>query len=130
MEANLKLKHEILNIVKSDNGCYVSFDYKSDDGKQTVRAFTVNPNRGNIPFLLKEATADTQEEALKQILDYLKRKSDMSSFTITWNEANSSTPIKKSYFYCHDALEAIQKFFVDKNVVDFIIYEVRLNPIA
>lgn len=130
METNLKIKNEILNIVKNDNGCYVSFDYKSEGDKQIVRAFTVNPNRGNIPFLLKEAIGNTEEQALKQILNYLKLKHEMSSFTIMWNESGSKEPIKKSYFYCHDALEAIQKFFVDKNVVDFIIYEVRLNPIS
>ena len=34
----------------------------------------------------------------------------------------------KSYFYCKDIYELLDKFFYDKKKENYVIYEIKLNP--
>lgn len=135
----LKLEHEISTVIQKDNGSSVHFKYdvsvphKGTDPEEeyTVRAYTVN-NKTKEPFLLKIGRGKTKEDALQTILSYvLKAKQDFGSFTIIWNKKNGRESIKNtSYFYCQNILEALEKFFDDKSTDDYIIYEVKANPIS
>lgn len=130
----LKLEHDISTFISSDNKCTVHFEYsigKNPDKfltDHTVSAYTVNPNSAET-FLLKSETADTKEHALKKLLDYVKAQKGLNSFTVRWTKSGEAKPVV-SYFYCHDVLDVVEKFFHGKNSVDYIVYEIKLNPSA
>lgn len=143
----IELEDKISRIVYEDNKRTVHFDYKtlqyeisvnriesgqpqfSPVDKKQVIAYTYNPNNSET-FILKISTAETYELALKDILKYVEdHKKTMNSFTVIWSK-KGSTSTQKSYFYCEDAMEAMTKFFTGKLKSEYIIYELKLNPIA
>jgi len=127
----LSLEHEIASYISNDNGATVHFEYR--DGFilgdiPKVLAYTVNNNSKEV-FLLKEVVTNSKEEGLKEILQYVKEQKGMNSFTVKWAKIGVNK-IETSYFYCHDIIDVIRKFFDQKDAANYIIYEIKLNPIA
>jgi hypothetical protein len=122
------IEHEIAAFIAKDNGATVHFRYDLNNNNN-VKAHTIN-NVNKEMFLLKEAEGDDVFESLNKILEYVKSLDGMSSFTVNWNKANSLSNIQTSYFYCHDVADVVDKFFSDKNTADYIVYEIKLNPVA
>jgi len=129
----LKLEHEISTFISLDNGCTVHFEYDLKgvplNTHHIVSAYTVNP-KSDETFLLKSATDYSKEKALKQILDYVKAQKGLNSFTVKWMKKDEIQTVNTSYFYCHDVIDVIEKFFYGKNSVDYIVYEIKLNPMS
>lgn len=141
MDQNIiNLEHEIAMIIGKDNGNTVHFTRYQDYQFQpkgnsaanklvyTVSAYTVN-HISRETFLLKAATANTEEKALLEILAYVKSMKNMNTFTFVWAK-KGSIERTTSYFFCENIMDAVKKFFTDKDVSDYIIYETKLNPIA
>jgi hypothetical protein len=135
----IQLEHDISSFITKDNGATVHFEYEvlslfkeaspiKSSATVTVLAYTVNPSNKEI-FLLKSATSQTKEGALEEILEYVKSQKGMSSFTVKWSKSGISK-METSYFYCHDVTDVVKKFFAKKNLADYIVYEIKLNPIA
>ena len=100
--------------------------------KAEVSAFTTN-NTTKETFLLKSVIADTHVECLQKILTFLEKESQtLSTFTVNWTKRENGRlgSYNTSYFSCHDIVEVINKFFTGKNVRDYVIYNIKLNPIA
>lgn len=151
-QTKIIFEDEISRILLSDNGCTAHFEYKHDyigyknlDGQPSgkskegaiiksgdpilriVTVLTYNPKTKET-FLLKTVTAKTDEEGLQLILAYAKNhKTDYDSFTVVWAK-KSETKQEKSYFYCKDLLEALEKFYHNKNREDYVVYETKMNP--
>lgn len=97
-----------------------------------VKSFTHNSQTGET-FLLKVVSADTHIQCLIKILEYLEHtKKNMNTFTVNWSRIENGVvgSYNTSYFYCHDVIEVVNKFFTGKNVRDYIIYDMKLNPIS
>lgn len=98
-----------------------------------VQAFTLNSNTKET-FLLKEVTGEDHLECYSKILDYVEHtKLAMNTFTVNWSKKENGTlgSYNTSYFYCQDVTEVIKKFFDGgKDVSDYVIYEIKLNPIS
>jgi hypothetical protein len=144
----LSLEDKITRLIKPENKT-IHFDYKWIDPPSSilgqladisfemtkiakVSAYTFNPNTGET-FLLKEESSKTPLEALQKICDYVEsNKENMDSFTVNWSKKENGTlgSYNTSYFYCHDITEVISKFFAGKSVKDYVIYEIKLNPIS
>ena len=145
----LSLEDKIARLIKAENKT-VHFDYKWIDSTTTngvgqlanlafeikkiakVSAYTFNANTGET-FLLKEEKGETPLEALQKISDYVEaNKETMNSFTVRWTKLENGKlgSYNTSYFYCHDITEVISKFFTGKYIKDYVIYEIKLNPIA
>lgn len=129
----LSLEDKIARLIKAENKT-VHFDYEWIEIKKIakVSAYTFNANTGET-FLLKSETGEDQIEALTKILSYVEaNKETMNSFTVNWSKKENGTLGKynTSYFYCHDITEVISKFFAGKSVKDYVIYEIKLNPIS
>jgi len=126
----LILEGEIANFVGTSNGCSVHFEHTAD-GPGIVHqaiAYTFNPTSKET-FLLKSVIGGSKHEALEQILEYVKTQKGQNSFTVIWMKVGDSQS-HTSYFYCHDILDVVHKFFHNKNSKDYVIYEIKLNPIA
>lgn len=124
----INLEHEIAAFINKDNGATVHFRYEELKGKFKVSAYTVN-NTNKEMFLLKSAETFMYEDSLHDILMYVKELKGMSTFTVKWKRIGNE-PIQQSYFYCHDVKDVVTKFFSDKNIAEYIVYEITLNPIS
>ena len=124
----IALEDEISRTIMAENGCTAHFEYK-DKFKNTGRYITVmtyNPNTKET-FLLQEIYADSDEKGLYEIFEYVKNhKVEYDSFTVVWAKKGDGKQAG-SYFYCKDALEAMEKFFFNKKREDYIIYEVKMS---
>jgi hypothetical protein len=133
----IELEHKISSSIRSDNGCYVHFDYTPLSSiRITVSATTYNPVSKET-FLLKSFIGEGEMEigvcdGLSKILKYVEtHKKENHSFTIVWSKKREYPGSKTtSYFYCNDITDAIDKFFSGKEKEDYIIFEVKLNPIS
>jgi len=141
----LNLEHQITAFLNTDNksNCTVHFDYREehsfDKGKGNgnnptteweVTARTYNPVTEET-FLLKSTIAKTKEIALKKIFDILKKQKGENSFTVKWAKKGDNTEgIIDSYFFVHDVLDVVENFFHGKNPEEYIVYEIKLNPIS
>lgn len=97
-----------------------------------VVAFTTNKTTGE-KFLLKSSLGETHAEALQKILDFVnKSKNTFQTFTVHWTKIENGNlgSYNTSFFYCHDMLEVVNKFFVGKSPKDYVIYDIKLNPIS
>ena len=68
-------------------------------------------------------------------MTYVKEQKGMSSFTVEWAKKENNVSrvgpiIHTSYFYCHDILDVTEKFFFNKKSEDYVVYLIKLNPIA
>jgi hypothetical protein len=132
----IELEDEISRAIMAENGCTAHFEYVNDDkgvkkfhfqNPRIITVMTFNPKTRET-FLLKEVKAKTDEEGLTQISEYVKgHKIDYDSFTVIWvKKGNSKQAL--SYFFCKDALEALEKFFFNKDREEYIIYSVTMSP--
>lgn len=136
MEKSLiKLEDEISRTIRENNGCTVHFEYKDSSGIDDINpakwAFVTTYNHtSEETFLLKSASGKSYEDALEIILEYVNNHTkSYASHTIVWSlKTNPKT--NTSYFYCKDAVEALEKFFYGKERKDYVIYMVKLNPMA
>jgi hypothetical protein len=131
----IALEDEISRAIMADNGCTAHFDYKEiiigklngSKYDNEVTVMTYNPKTCET-FLLKSVTAKTYEEGLMKISEYVKNhKADYDSFTILWAKKGEGKQ-SHSYFYCKDALEALEKFYFNKERDDYVIYSVTMSP--
>ena len=82
--------------------------------------------------MLIEIPCDDEVDGLKSILEWIKShklSSQDISHTILWMKRGEGVTYK-SYFYATSVRKALDKFFFDKKEDDYIIYEVKMNPIA
>lgn len=132
----MSLEDSISREVMSVNGCTAHFEYKDDNrislkgenkpNPRSIVVMTYNPNTTET-FLLKEICAQTDEDGLKEILDYVKRhKQDYDSFTFEWIKKGADKR-EISVFYCKDFLEATEKFYFNKNREEYIVYRTEIS---
>lgn len=136
-QSKIALEDEISRMIMSDNGCTAHFDYSDSEfkprllkegTKRKIIVLTYNSIKKET-FLFKEVEANNDEEGLKEILNYAKsHKDDYDSFTIVWTKKGVVNSSEKSYFYCKDLLEALEKFYFNKTREDYLIYEAKMNP--
>lgn len=120
-----RIEWEIARLIKEDNGSITHFSYSENE----LRVITFNPIK-NESFLLKEVTTENVEQALSDILKWLQqKKSDRNSYTVNWTKKGEHK-MYNSYFCCSSVREVIDTFYYDKNEQDYIIYEIKQNPIS
>jgi len=134
----IALEDEILRTVMAENGCTVHFGYAINhegvypvsEDSYDITAMTYNPKTKET-FLLKEVKNVTKQEVgLEEILKYVNRhKEEYNSFTVIWRKKGEGKE-EKSYFYCKDLFEALEKFYYNKNREDYIVFNTQMNPIA
>lgn len=138
----IELESEISTIIKSDNGCETHFEYSdnypgSNKAREvSVSVITYNPiTKAN--FLLCQLWGKRSKHskifALEKALKYVKKhKKDYYTHTITWyNKGNKETTgTHTSYFVAENPLEALEKFYYEKDPDDYIVFSVILNPIS
>lgn len=136
METNkqMLLESEIFDFIKKDNGCSTHFEYNRsqiDNSLKSIRVTTHNPKKQET-FLLIEVPCDDAIDGLLKVNSWIKThniSNEEFSHTVLWTKKGESSTYK-SHFYATNARKALDKFFYDKSESEYVIYEVKINPIA
>lgn len=119
-----ELELVIVDIIKQDNGRYVSIKYnKSDNDYFDVAVYTVDSNAGS--FLMHSAKGWSKEECLHQIYIWLLNKHKLKSWTVEWVLKGKTV---KSYFYATSIRTVLEKFYATKTEDSHSILGITLNP--
>lgn len=130
----ISLQHEIVEMLKHDNGVSCHFDYHvnimSEDETIKLNLLTYNPNHENY-MLLHSISGKSSIDCLNKMLAYLKEfynKEFLYSFTIEWQKTGD--PAKHiSYFRAINKEGALKKFLHEKDASEYE-YKIFKNPIA
>jgi len=130
----ISLQHQIVEILKNDNGVSCHFDYHinmmSDDETIKLNLLTYNPAHENY-MLLHSVSGTSSIDCLTKMHIYLKEFYNpqfLYSFTIEWKKKGD--PLKHiSYFRAVDELQAKAKFLHEKEKSEYA-YIISRNPIS
>jgi len=148
----LQLESVISDIIKRDNACHTKFDYingnrynalgHQDSGFTELKITTYNPKKDEtfLLFSIKHGYASgpiptndirNEEDALRVALDWIRSHSEEEySHTIVWTKKGAASKSFVSYFYAKNAFDALLKFYDGKDKNEYVVYEIKLNPIA
>lgn len=128
--SRLKSEIEISEKIMNDNGCQTHFEYVDYGDRVQVIARTYNPGTKEI-FVLTTATGDNEQICLETISEYVDTiKTNISSFTVEWARKGDNGVRHKSYFHGVDVKEVCDKFYGNKKREEYIVYEIKINPIS
>ena len=130
----IRLQHQIVGILKNDNGVSCHFDYHinmmSDDETIKLNLLTYNPAHENY-MLLHSTSGKSSIHCLERMQTYLSEFYNpkfLYSFTIEWKKKDD--PLKHiSYFRAIDESEARAKFLHEKEELEYE-YTILRNPIS
>jgi len=128
MNSLSSLEEEIGSILGLEKDQLV-FSYKQVDGVINLDLITFNP-RHNQSFLFHSVKAIDKKEALEKLLDYTKsnfRKEE--SYTLQWVKIGEPN-LHTSYFRAKNIYEVLDKFYYERDVNSYRIYNISLNPIS
>ncbi|MFK7968826.1 MAG: hypothetical protein AB8F95_00575 [Bacteroidia bacterium] len=90
---------------------------------------TISP-RHDQAFLYHSLEAPERTQALEQMLDYVSRRHQQKrSFTVQWSHTGDEM-LQTSYFRARDMHEVLEKFSHGKDLGDYTIFAITMNPIA
>lgn len=130
----IQLQHQIVEILKNDNGVSCHFDYHinmmSDEETIKLNLLTYNPAHQNYMLLHSAAGKSSIHclEKMEQFLHEFYNPEFLYSFTIEWKKKGETTK-HISYFRAIDEASATEKFLHEKNEEEYE-YAVHKNPIA
>jgi hypothetical protein len=130
----IRLQHQIVEILKNDNGVSCHFDYHinmmSDDETIKLNLLTYNPVHENY-MLLHSVSGTSSIHCLEKMRSYLNEFYNpqfLYSFTIEWKKKGD--PMKHiSYFRAADESQSKAKFLHEKEAAEYEFTILR-NPIS
>ena len=107
----------------------VEFDETQEDGVIEIALITISPQHGQ-KFLFHKSKGAYRQQALEDLLDYIKEhKAKESVYTIQW-QAFNETAFHTSYFSAPNIQAALDKFFFGRDIHSITVFSVSLNPIS
>lgn len=129
METKEKIITDFIN-ENNSNRCTAEFVYApSEFFGVDLYVITHNPVHKN-NFLFSKSWGVSEEDALERCmksLDKIRKKSE-NNYTVTWEKVGGTT--QNSYFSGKDIYEVLEKFLFQKNPEEYIIFNIKLNPIS
>ena len=131
----LNEKNNWINVISSP--VTVHFDYDQTSPNTCILRLITNNSSHNTAFILHQVKLScaipmtAKAEALKVMLDYVKQDAkpkELLSYTVKWFNKNKVHKIIQSYFYGYTLLDVCEKFYFDKNKLDYVITNISLNP--
>lgn len=130
----IRLQHQISDILWKDNGVSSHFDYHvnpvSENNTIKLNLLTYNPKHDEY-MLLHSVTGSSSVACLHKMMEYLKQKhhtSVMYTFTIRWRKTDEEEK-HVSYFSAMSEEEAAQKFLHEKDPNNYE-YTIEMNPLS
>lgn len=130
----IRLQHDIAEILWKDNGVSSHFDYHvnpvSSSDTVKLNLLTYNPKHDEY-MLLHSVSGASSIECLDKMQGYLKTKHNTKvqyTFTINWKKMGDATAYT-SYFVASHEEEARKKFLHEKNPADYD-FSIQMNPLS
>lgn len=108
---------------------HLIFSFKQKDNVIKLDLITINPKHDQ-SFLFNTTRAVDKEEALHKMLDYIKdhfKKEE--TYTIQWIKIGEEQ-LHTSYFRAKNIYDVLDKFYFERDLNSYRIYNVGLNPIS
>ena len=110
----------------SDN---LIFNYKQKNETVRLDLVTVNPKHDQ-SFFFHNTTGTDKIDALKKMLDYIDQHyHNESSMTIQWIKIGDNK-LHTSYFRAQNMYEAMDKFYYGRDMSQYKIFSIVLNPVS
>lgn len=105
------------------------YEFKQDkQQKHRLELVTISPNTHKTRFLFHATVADTPGAALDAMFEYVtKHHQQQDTWQVRWHNPSNKN-IEVSWFRASNIFEALQKFYHDKEIAEYKIYEVSLRP--
>lgn len=130
------LEHLIIERLYLDSKNTPHFNYKVnfEEGGITLELFTYNPLHQDTLYL-HTTKGLTPVECLNKMIEYLDEysvyKKEKNSYTLTWRRKDDDKSVRNiSYYYLSSEDDVRKKFLATKNISDYVIISVKLNPYA
>ena len=105
------------------------FDYKQKNETVRLDLVTVNPQHEQ-SFLFKDITGTDKIDALKKMLEYVTdHYYNENSMTLQWIKIGDNK-LQTSYFRAQNMYEALDKFYYGRDMGQYKIFSVKLNPVS
>ncbi len=105
------------------------FNYKQKNETVKLDLVTVNPKHEQ-SFLFHTTTGTDKIDALKKMLEYIDRHyHNESSMTLQWIKIGDNT-LHTSYFRAQNMYEALDKFYYGRDMSQYKIFSIALNPVS
>lgn len=105
------------------------FNYKQKNETVRLDLVTVNPKHDQ-SFLFHTITGTDKIDALKKMLEYITQHyHNESSMTIQWIKIGDNR-LHTSYFRASNMYEALDKFYYGRDMGQYKIFSIVLNPVS
>ena len=105
------------------------FEYETSDEGVTLNLITVNP-RHDQSFLYHSCTGGSKGNALQNLFEYVvKNYREEQSYTVQWKHIGEAE-LQTSYFRARSMFEVLSKFSHGREMSDYVLYSITLNPIS
>ncbi|MFM2306554.1 MAG: hypothetical protein RLZZ367_1223 [Bacteroidota bacterium] len=105
------------------------FNYKQKNETVRFDLVTVNPKHDQ-SFLFHTVTGTDKIDALKKMLEYIDQHyHNESSLTIQWIKIGDNK-LHTSYFRAQNMYEALDKFYYGRDLGQYKIFSITLNPVS
>lgn len=123
-----KLQKEIISRlgISQENAV---FNFKEKNGIMRFDLVTVNPKHEQ-SFLFHTVHGTDKVDALKKMREYIdKHYSTENSLTIQWMKIGENQ-LHTSYFRAKNMYDALDKFYYERDINQYKIFSISLNPIS
>ena len=108
---------------------HLIFNYKEKNDTVRLDLVTVNPKHDQ-SFLFQTSTGTDKIDALKKMLEYIEQHYPLaSSMTIQWIKLGDNK-LHTSYFRAQNMYEALDKFYYGRDMSQYKIFSITLNPVS
>ena len=129
-------EHLIFERINQDSKNTPHFNYKVnfEEGGITLELYTYNPIHTDTHYL-HTTKGLNPVDCLNQMVNYLDEyslyKKEKNSYTLTWRKKDDDKNVENvSYYYLPSEEVVRKKFLTSKDVSEYIIISVKLNPYA
>jgi len=105
------------------------FNFENSSETSVLELITINPIHEQT-FLLHKIKGVSKVEALQKMSNYVKdHYKQENSYTVQWVKVGSDD-LHTSYFRGKNIYEALDKFYYGRDISNYNVFSVTLNPVA
>ncbi len=139
----LELEESIRKTISQDNGRIAIFEYEQGTPKfkpggireETIyierivlTVSTFNEKTKEVTVMYKTDPGIDKVVCLAEVSHYLEViKPTISPYTMTWKKKGNAEESTKSFFYCNDMVEVLDKFFATRKREEYVIFSLEMK---
>ncbi len=130
----IKLQHQIGEILRQDNGVSCHFDYHVNllSDYETIKLNLLTYNKRHDEYMLLHSIKGTSSidclDKMKTFLNQLNHDAKEHSYTVSWQR--SGEDIKHVSYFIGTSKEEVQKKFLHEKDASLYTFEITQNPVS